>query len=104
MIKKIGVSIFVGAAIFMMTRQKAIESIGELEFMKREAEKRKELIEKSYKGKKPEYQTQMYLAEYVDTMKAEKECIQQLEEKIRNHWGWKILNPQKKYVSKFDLL
>ena len=34
----------------------------------------------------------------------ENACIHELEEKINNHWGWKILNPNKRYVSRFDFL
>lgn len=92
----LGASVFVGATIFVLLRKKAIESIGELRFMKQEAEKRKKVIEESY-GEKGKYQTQIYVAEYLDRMKAEKERIQHLEEKIRNHWGWKVLNPKKVY-------
>lgn len=101
---KSAASIFVGATIFVLIRSWAIESIGELRFMKREAERREKVIKESLKQKKAEYQTQIYLTEYVDTMKAERERIQRLEEMIKNHWGWKILNPKKEYVSKFDFL
>lgn len=101
---KSAASIFVGATIFVLIRRWAIESIGELRFMKREAEKRKSILEESYKKKNAECCTQIQLAECIQMIKTEKKCIHQLEEKIKNHWGWKILNPHKNYISSFDRL
>lgn len=93
-----------GIGIYALFRNIAIESIGELKYMKREAEKRKSILEESYKKKNAECGTQIQLAECIQMIKTEKECIHQLEEKIKNHWGWKILNPHKNYISSFDRL
>ena len=60
---------------------------------RKEAEKRKEIVETSYKEKDAAYLTQIHLEEHIRMINEENACIHELEEKINNHWGWKILNP-----------
>ncbi len=96
--------VFAGIGIYAVIRNMTIECIGELKYMKREAEKRKEIVETSYKEKDAAYLTQIHLEEHIRMINEENACIHELEEKINNHWGWKILNPNKRYVSRFDFL
>lgn len=93
-----------GIGIYAIIRNAAIDCIGELKYMKRESVKRREMLKEAQARKSAYEQTQQYMAEYVDLLKAEDECIAELEERIKKHWGWKILNPNKKYVSRFDFL